>query len=103
MFLEISPQETWECLQSGSHFCVDVRELDEWNEVHVEGVTHNPLSNLDLNAIPTDQPVIVICRSGNRSGKVAMQLCEDRNDIYNMVGGMNAWIEAGLPVVRPTQ
>ena len=49
---------------------VDVRELDEWNEGHLEGAIHCPLSELKKGKIPDlpkDTPLYLYCRSGQRS------------------------------------
>ena len=43
--------------------------------------------------------IIVICRSGNRSGKVTAWLLNHGIDALNMTGGMQVWERHGLPVV----
>ena len=50
---------------------LDVREQSEYNAGHIPGVTLIPLKDVSnrLNEIPKDKPVIVTCRSGNRSGQ----------------------------------
>jgi len=45
--------------------------------------------------------VLLICRSGNRSGSAQRQLLQLGYDrVWNVTGGMNAWTSAGLPVTR---
>jgi len=44
------------------------------------------------------QKVILICRSGNRSGQIAEEFASHNDAIYNMVGGMKAWKDSGLPM-----
>jgi phage shock protein E len=52
-----------------------------------------------LEEIPTDQQVIVTCRTGNRSGQVTDFLRQNGFDnVHNMEGGIVAWEAAGLPV-----
>ncbi|MCL8027529.1 rhodanese-like domain-containing protein [Nocardioides bruguierae] len=78
---------------------LDVREPDEWAEVHVDGATHLPLGHLDPADVPSDRLVVAVCRSGNRSGKAAAVLAEAGHHVVNMGGGMIAWTRAGLPAV----
>jgi rhodanese-related sulfurtransferase len=50
---------------------------------------------------PKDQPVYVVCRSGNRSLVAARTLVEAGfTDVRNVEGGMIAWAAAGFPVQR---
>ena len=85
---------------AGSALLLDVREDDEWAAGHAEGMLHLPMSRLSLSDIPLDRPIIVVCRSGNRSDHVAELLVDVGTDASNMAGGMHAWVEAGLPIVR---
>ena len=80
---------------------IDVREPDEFAEVHACGAKNVPLSQLpDLTGeINDDQEIYVICRSGGRSAQAAQYLERsfDRDDIVNVEGGTIAWVEAELP------
>lgn len=80
---------------------LDCREQDEWDEAHIDGAIHIPMIQLPdrLNEIETSKEIICVCRSGNRSGKVAAWLLNNGYRAVNMTGGMLAWKEAGLPVI----
>lgn len=95
----ISALEAYGMITRGDAYGIDVRESDEWIAGHAAGVTWNPLSNFNGAALPSNKPLIFICRSGNRSGRVCQALATTRPDIFNMVGGMQAWHAAGLPMV----
>ena len=84
----------------GSALLIDVREDEEWDAGHAEGMTHLPMSRLTLDQIPAGRPIVVVCRSGNRSDRVAEVLTEVGMDAANMAGGMHAWVAAGLPIVN---
>jgi rhodanese-related sulfurtransferase len=89
--------------QSARALLVDVREPAEWNQGHAPNATHIPLGGLGarLAEIPRDRDVLLICRSGNRSGNAQRQLQQlGYQRVFNVTGGMNAWTSAGLPVVR---
>ena len=82
---------------------LDVREQWEYDEGHIPGVVHIPMNDIPgrISEIPTDQTVIVSCRSGNRSGQVASFLRnEGFTNIHNLNGGIVAWQSAGLPVEK---
>jgi rhodanese-related sulfurtransferase len=82
---------------------IDVREPDEFNGPlgHLAGAELVPLGTLAAAsaAWPREQPLLLICRSGGRSGKAA-QLLASRgfSQLFNLTGGMLAVTEAGLPV-----
>jgi len=61
-----------------------------------------PLSELAdrLDEVPTDRPIVLFCRSGNRSGSLADQMNamgDWDEEIANCAGGILAWHAAGLP------
>ena len=80
---------------------LDVREQWEYDEGHIPNVTLIPMNEIPnrLSEIPTDQEVVVTCRSGNRSGQVADFLRQQGyTNVHNMSGGILDWQAAGLPV-----
>ena len=80
---------------------IDVREQWEYDEGHIPGITLIPMGEIPnrLTDIPTDKPVIVTCRSGNRSGQVTDFLKQQGFDnVHNMEGGILAWEAAGYTV-----
>lgn len=99
MTQNLSVQEAHAMITSGDAYGIDVRESNEWTAGRVDGVAWNPITNFNFDALPTDKPLIFICRSGNRSGRVCEALEPTRPGVYNMVGGMQAWHAAGLPMV----
>lgn len=84
-------------------FILDVREEAEYAEAHIPGATLIPLGQLPdrLSEIPSDKPVIAVCRSGNRSGKATDLLrTQGFDNVHNMQGGMLAWAEAGYDLEK---
>ena len=96
--LEITPEKAFAEISSGQSIGIDVRESDEWSAGRAPKVSWNPKSAFNLSAMPKNQRVILICRSGNRSGQLATEFADQNKDISNMAGGMKAWKEAGLPM-----
>lgn len=80
---------------------VDVREPQEYLEAHVPGAVLYPLGHLParMSELAKDQPIYVICRSGNRS-KVGVELLAAQGfDATNVAGGTDAWIRSDRHVV----
>lgn len=94
----------WVRAQTG-HRMIDVREPDEWRGPlgRVAGSELSPLGGLASAAVAWDRdaPVILICRSGGRSGRAAKTLISmGFTKVVSMAGGMLAWEAAGLPAER---
>ena len=80
---------------------VDVRSEKEWGARHIDGSLNIPLSHLRERAaeIPANQPVVLHCEGGYRSAIAASILAQmGRSDVFDMVGGYNAWAASKLPV-----
>jgi rhodanese-related sulfurtransferase len=80
---------------------LDVREPDEWHAGHVQGALWIPMGQVAARQaeIPDERALVVICRSGARSGKVVAALVQAGYDAANVTGGMKAWAAAGYAVV----
>ncbi len=96
---ETDVREAARLADSGEAVLLDVREDDEWAAGRAPGAQHLALSSLTLSAVPTDRPILAVCRSGNRSGQVTEALTSRGMDVRNVTGGMKAWRAAGLPMV----
>ncbi len=83
---------------------VDVRRQGEWEDGHIEGAVLAPLSQLVRRAGELDagRPVAVHCKGGYRSS-IAGSLLKRMGfrEVWNVTGGFDAWIAAGLPAAKP--
>lgn len=102
-YKEVSPAQAKEMLDSSDAVLIDVREPNEYAEVHAEGAKLIPLGSVAqrLSEIPTDRDVVLICRSGGRSA----QACEIASQagykrLFNVAGGTLAWVQNNLPTAR---
>ena len=88
-------------LYSQGTFTLDVRTLEEWQQVHIPGATLIPLDQLAerYQELPVGEPILIYCRSGNRSFQ-ALTLLKDLGleNLSSMEGGINDWIAAGYPI-----
>lgn len=94
------------CQREGTVDIIDVRTPAEYREVHCVYAKNVPLDQLDPDKIrqlrqAPDKPLFVICRSGNRAAKACEALRKaGLENVVLVEGGTQAWVEAGLPVVR---
>ncbi|MEO8899580.1 MAG: rhodanese-like domain-containing protein [Candidatus Dormibacter sp.] len=99
---EATPQQAYDAVASGAALLIDVREPWESEQQRVPGALLIPLSEVPvrLDEIPDDRAVFVHCRLGGRSAKAVDFLREHgRPRAINVAGGIEAWEEAGLPVI----
>lgn len=82
---------------------LDVRSPGEWKSGHIDGAIHVPGGDLPKHVadLPTGKPLYVICGSGYRSSVAVSVLAHSGcAQLTNVDGGMNAWKNQKLPVVR---
>jgi rhodanese-related sulfurtransferase len=84
-------------------FILDIREVAEFREGHIAGAVNIPLRTLPANIakVPRDRPIIVYCRIGHRGALAIPFLRGQGYNARSLMGGLNAWTAANLPVVRP--
>lgn len=101
---QISASEAQAKLASGdSAVLLDVREPWEYYEVRAPGATLMPLSEFTqrYGELQREQELLIICHSGYRSMQAAIFLRrQGYTQVANVVGGMDAWEAAALPVER---
>ncbi|GAC1383037.1 MAG: MBL fold metallo-hydrolase [Ktedonobacteraceae bacterium] len=97
-------QMTVEELHSLKHSLavLDVRDLSEWHEEHIKGATHIPYYFVEQRQqeLDSSRPLAVICGSGQRS-TIAASILQQHGftNLFNVVGGMEAWNQAGYETV----
>ena len=82
---------------------LDVRSIEEYESGHIKGSInlYAGLLGENLDKIPRDKPIAVICKSGTRSGFGASILLRNGvENIYNVMGGMTSWVNAGYPTEK---
>ncbi len=96
----VNVDEAYQMYQEGT-FVLDVRTPEEWNEFHAPNTTLIPLDELAsrVNELPKDQPIVVVCRSGNRSQTGRDILLQAGFNATSMNGGLNEWRSKGYAVV----
>ena len=99
----ITPQEMQQISQMDGVQLVDVRTPEEYSEGYIEGFQNidffsNTFSQ-DIEKLDKSKPVIVYCKSGNRSAKSAKKMQEAGfYKIYDLEGGITKWKLEGFEV-----
>lgn len=97
-----TPTELRARIDGGDVTLVDVRAATEFQAGHIAGAEHRFLGTLlrKLKTLSKEKPVVAQCLAGGRSAIAASLLQRAGFDVVNMQGGYQAWLAAGLPVVR---
>lgn len=89
---EITFDDFYQIYQKESLSVLDVREVEEFEALHLEGVRNFPLSQLTdtFEQLDKDNLYYVICKSGIRSARACQFLAEQGYEVINVQGGMDA-------------
>jgi len=84
---------------------LDVREDKEFAAGHIPKARHIPLGQLSGRLQELEKfkakPILVTCRSGQRSARACRLLKKSGFEtVYNQAGGIIAWQRANLPVAK---
>lgn len=98
---EVSPSQAAPAVSKAYAQFVDVRTAEEYAGGHAARSINIPLDTLTskLDTLEKNEPVYLICQTGNRSMQAA-QILKDKgfNNVLNITGGTVAWQAAGLPL-----
>lgn len=85
-----------------AHTLLDVRTADEFRSGYIPGAVNISLQELGgkMSRIPHNKPVVIYCRSGNRSAMAASMLKRQGYAGVHDLGGIISWVSSGYPVKR---
>ena len=102
---EVNTSDALQLINHKDAIVLDVRERSEYDAGHVLNAKFIPLGKLkermgELEKY-RDQPIVVVCRSGNRSGTACFLLAKQGfSQAYNLAGGILAWQKSQLPLEK---
>lgn len=101
---DISPAK-FNSLISAKTIVLDVRTLNEFQSGHIKDAVNIDFFSEDFMAqiqqLDKSKALLIHCASGGRSSKAMNKLKgKGFSALYNMLGGMNAWKNTGLPVEK---
>jgi len=102
---EVDPAAALQLINHKNAVVLDVREPSEYDAGHVLNSKLIPLGKLKERMGELDkykgQPIVVVCRSGNRSGTACFLLGKQGfAQVYNLAGGVQAWQKINLPLEK---
>lgn len=90
---DVTGADARQLVESGARL-VDVRTREEFVEEHIPKAINIPVQELDarLGELgPRDEPIVLYCRSGNRSGRAAGMLKSAGYSSVHDLGAMSRW------------
>jgi rhodanese-related sulfurtransferase len=101
----ISPTEAVQCMNREKGLVIDVCSAEEFAASHINGAVNVPLDQLEakLPSVAKNKsiPLILVCAAGARSKRAqAMAQKLGYEKVHSLQGGLTAWKEANLPVVK---
>ncbi len=104
-FKQLSPADAVSLINKEDALVLDVREANELVQGSIIGAKHIALSsltqNVDTITTDKDKPILVFCKMGNRSAQACKLLLKNSHTkVFELKGGMNAWINEQLPITK---
>lgn len=102
---EVDSSAALQLINHKNALVLDVREDGEYKLGHILNSTLIPLGKLGERIGELEKykelPIVVVCRSGSRSGAACMALGKRGfTQAYNLAGGVTAWQKANLPLEK---
>lgn len=99
----IGPAEFEKGISGADVQLLDVRTDEEYKERHINQAIHINVNDKnfeqELNKLDKNKPLYVYCLSGGRSSTAAnLAVKNGFKEVYNLEGGINAWVNADKPV-----
>lgn len=106
-FAAIGPQDAIRLMNQGA-LVLDVRGDEPYQAGHIGEARHVPLKDIAGSAETLkkyrEKPIVAYCDTGNEGGAAARELRRlGFGKAFNLRGGLTAWLQENLPVVRAGQ
>jgi hydroxyacylglutathione hydrolase len=99
--LEVPCEDARPYIESGEWWVLDVREDEEWQQMHIPEAHHIPQSQLAtrMTEIPSNVVPLLVCAGGMRSLRAAQFLRQNNfAEARSLIGGTNGWAACDLPL-----
>jgi rhodanese-related sulfurtransferase len=101
--ISVSPTEATHLMNHDNAVIIDVRAQDLYEAghiIHAQHMNHNQTELTKKLDKFKNKPLIVVCNLGNESQKTAASLVKAGYNARSLAGGMRAWIQAGMPIIK---
>lgn len=104
-YKQVNANQAVQVLNRDNVTVIDVRGSSELSNGVIKGAKTIPVTDISKHLTQLeknkDNPFLVYCGSGNRSGHVCNVLTKNGfSDVYNLTGGLMAWTSENLPLNR---
>lgn len=103
IFASYTPAQAMSLIQQRKDLLiVDVRSPQELNQGKIQNSVLVPFWNVmkGEHSLPKDRPLLLVCAVGGRSyGAMQILARQGYKELYNLKGGMSAWVQEKMPVV----
>ena len=104
-YKDLTPAQAVQLLNRENAVMIDVREANELSGNSIRDAKHMSFSTLANNLSELlkikDKPVIAFCMNGFKAAQACRLLCKQGfTKVYCLKGGMAAWKDANLPVIK---
>ena len=99
------PQQATQMINHQHAVVIDIRPADAFQKGHIIDSLSVPSRDLQASARKKiekfkNKPLIFVCGTGYESKKIAATFIKQGYNAYSLSGGLRAWIEAQMPVVK---
>lgn len=102
--VSINPAQATQLINHQHAVVIDIRDPDSFKQGHI--VDAHSMTSQDARGNNKkiekykNKPVIVVCHNGQESQKVAASLLKQGYNAYSISGGIRAWVNAQMPLVK---
>jgi rhodanese-related sulfurtransferase len=100
----VSPVQLTQMINHENAVIIDVRSTDMFVQGHIINATSIPAHTLEESLKKIEkfksQPIVLVCAAGADSSKAAATLQKNGFKVHTLAGGMRAWREAELPIIK---
>lgn len=96
MFKQLNVTEATKIIEDRDLIIADVRDIDSYNEEHINNAIHLSMPTLQdfCENADKEQPILVYCYHGITSQSVAQHLIDQGfSEVFSLVGGFEMWRE----------
>jgi rhodanese-related sulfurtransferase len=102
---EVSAQQAVQLINRKDAVVLDVRDAAEFATGHIPNARHMPVAELDQRLKEIEKykqrPIVVACRSGNRSvAACALLRKQGFAEVFSLKGGIQGWQQANMPIEK---
>lgn len=99
---ELSPQELIDLINNDQATVIDIREKDAFKKGHIINAVNAQVDDFSKPKMASykDKQLVIVCHRGISAGTCALKIKEQGFNALVLNGGMGAWIDAELPLVK---